>query len=192
MRIRSILLSAAFVLLAATPALAQKKFENDGNHTFFRFKASTTLFDVEGWFDKYNLDIKGDPADPKDASIKIELDTASINTRNKTRDKHLQSPDFFDAKKNKKITFTSSKVTKDGEKYVVTGTLDMHGVKKEISIPFSHTRAKNGAGYEEDVFKGSLTINRKDYGIGVESVAAKLSLADEVELRILIAGFVAK
>ncbi len=189
MRIRSVLLSAVFVLLAASPAFAQKKFENDGNHSFFRFKASTTLFDVEGWFDKYNLDIKGDPADPKDASIKIELDVASINTRNKTRDKHLMSPDFFDAKKYKKVTFTSNKVTKQGEKYLVAGTLDMHGVKKEITIPLSHTRAKNGAGFEEDVFKGSLTINRKDYTIGVDSVAAKISLADEVEIKVLIAGF---
>jgi polyisoprenoid-binding protein YceI len=189
MRIRSLLLPALAALFLASPASAQKKFENDGNHTFIGFKATTTLFDVEGWFDKYNLLIEGDPAKPEGAKIKLEIDAKSINTRNKTRDKDLREPAFFDVKKYPKIIFTGTKATKEGDKVIVEGTLEMHGVKKDVKIPFKQVIAKNGAGYEQVVHKAYIKINRKDYGIGTDSIAAKISLDDEVELKLLVAGF---
>ncbi|MCA9581628.1 MAG: YceI family protein [Myxococcales bacterium] len=168
---------------------AVQQFENDGNHTRIRFVASTTLFDVDGWFDKYKLNIQGDPVTLKDASVKVEIDAASINTSNQKRDDHLRSPDFFDVKKYPTITFTSDKVTKKGKKILVTGDLTMHGITKKVSIPFSKTTAKNGAGVEETVFRGDLTIDRTDYQIGTESLAAKISLKDDVKVHLVIAGF---
>ncbi len=189
MRTRLLPLSIA-ILLAATPALAApKKFENDGNHTHLGFKASTTLFDVAGWFDKYNLLIEGDPAAPTSVRVKLEIDAKSINTNNKTRDNHLRSADFFDAKKYPKITFVSSTATREGNRIVLDGTLELRGVKKPFKIPFSHVVAKNGAGNEEHVFKADLTLNRKDFGLGADSVAAKISLADEIQVKLLVAGF---
>jgi hypothetical protein len=34
-----------------------------------------------------------------------------------------------------------------------------------------------------------VKLNRKDFGIGADSVAAKLSLKDEVDLNLLLVGF---
>ena len=176
--------------LALSPALASaKKFENDGNHTVIGFKASTLLFDVEGRFNKYNLDIDGDPDALGAAKIKLVIDAASIDTANKKRDEHLRTPDFFDVKKFPKITFTADGARREGDKVVVDGTLEMHGVKKPMHLVFTPTAAKNGAGYLEHVYKAELSLNRKDFGIGTDSVAAKISLADAVVLKILLAGF---
>ncbi len=180
----------ALLAVLALPATAQTKvFEADTNHTSLGFKAATLLFKVDGTFRKWRTEISGNPDDPKDASVKVTLYTNSISTKNKQRDEHLASEDFFDAAKYPRITFTSSKVVKEGGKVVVTGTLDMHGVKKELTIPFEPNFGKNGAGADTWSYEGSIRINRKDFGIGADSVAAKISLKDEVELNLLLVGF---
>ena len=38
-------------------------------------------------------------------------------------------------------------------------------------------------------YKGKLTIDRNDYGIGTDSIAAKISLEDEVEIKLLVVTF---
>lgn len=166
-----------------------KKFELDANHSYLSFSASTVIFDVEGRFTRYKVQAAGDPETGADGQIQVEIDTKSIDTGNKARDKHLLSDDFFAANKFPKITFVSKKVTQDGNKLVVEGTLDLHGVKRDLSIAFVKSSGVNGAGVKEYAYKAEIPINRKDFGIGADSVAAKISLKDQVTLRILVAGF---
>jgi polyisoprenoid-binding protein YceI len=163
--------------------------EVDPNHSIFGFTASTILFDVQGRFDKYKVDISGDPDTLADAKVQIELDAKSISTGIKGRDDHLRSGDFFDVGKYPKIVFTSTSVKKEGNKLAVDGTLDMHGVKKPLKLSFDTVTAKNGAGIMENVYKTEIPLNRKDFGIGADSVAAKISLSDEVKVKLLLAGF---
>jgi polyisoprenoid-binding protein YceI len=174
--------------LAAAHA-ATKAFEVDTNHTSIGFTAGTFLFDVQGRFTRYKVQISGDPDTGADAKVRLEIDAASIDTGNKSRDKHLQSPDFFDVGKYPKIVFTSSKVAKEGSKVVIDGTLEMHGVKKDLRLSFEGVTGQNGAGVTEHAYKAELPLNRKDFGIGAESVAAKISLKDQVKLSLLLAGF---
>ena len=181
--------SVALLGLVGVAHAATKVFEVDPNHTIIGFTAATVLFDVQGHFDKYKVQVSGDPDTLADAKVQIEVDIKSISTNNKTRDGHLQSPDFFDAAKYPKILFTSTAVRKEGASVVVEGTLDMHGVKKPIKIPFEAVTAKNGAGVLENVYKATVPLNRKDYNIGGESIAAKISLKDQVSLTLLLAGF---
>jgi polyisoprenoid-binding protein YceI len=72
---------------------------------------------------------------------------------------------------------------------VVTGNLTMHGVSKLVSIPFKVVKGKNGAGVDATTYKGKLTLDRNDYGIGTDSIAAKISLEDEVEIKLLFVTF---
>lgn len=181
--------SAALFGFVSIAQAAVKQFEVDANHSIFGFTASTLLFDVQGHFDKYKVQASGDPETLADAKVQIEIDAKSINTANKTRDDHLRGADFFDAAKHPKITFTSTAVKKDGNKIVVDGTLKLHGQEKNLSIPFEAVTAKNGAGVLETVYKAELPLSRKDFGIGADSVAAKISLKDEVKLKLLLAGF---
>lgn len=184
------LLQTLFALAALVPALAgDPTFKADTNHTVIGFKASTILFDVPGAFRKYEAQISGDPKTAGGASVKLVLDARSIDTGVKQRDEHLRSDDFFDVAKFPKITFTSSKVWKDAGKVFVAGTLDMHGVKKELTLAFDPVNAMNGAGADTWAFKTSAKLNRKDFGIGTDSIGAKISLKDEVELNLLLVGF---
>lgn len=187
---RTLIILTALVLMAPATALsaADKTFTPDTVHTRIGFTAKT-LFKVEGNFGKYTTEISGEPDTLENAAVKVEIDVASINTENKTRDSHLKKPDFFDAAKYPKIVFTSSKVWKQGTQVMVQGTLDMHGVKKDLTIPFEPSFGKNGAGNDTWSYEGSLKINRNDFGIGAGSIAAKISLKDTVELNLQLVGF---
>ena len=178
------------VLLLALPLLAQTKvFRADDNHTVLGFKASTLLFDVPGRFTRYKADITGDPAAPEGAKVLLEIDTKSINTANATRDNHLRTADFFDAAKYPKITFTSQSVRREGDRLVVRGTLTMHGVTKDLELAFVSAEGMNGAGTRTWSYRATVPLDRLEYGIGADSVAAKISLKRPVELDLLLVGF---
>lgn len=184
----STLALAGLFCLVSTVAWA-KKFELDANHSYLAFTASTVIFDVEGRFTRYKIQASGDPETGAEGQIRVEIDTKSIETGNKTRDKHLQSDDFFAVVKYPKIIFTSKKITKDGNRLRVEGILDLHGAQKEITVPFTISSGINGAGIKEYAYKAEIPISRKDFAIGADSVAAKISLKDQVTLRLLVAGF---
>lgn len=165
-------------------------FSADESHTRFGFTAATALFDVKGSFPKYDLFIEGDPVNPSThPKIRVELDASAINTENEGRDKHLRSKDFFDVEKYPKIVFVSNKIWQADNELMVEGTLQMHGVEQPLTLKFTQKVGKNGAGVVEHVYSGTLSINRNTYGIGVDSVAAKITLQNMVQLDLLLAGF---
>ncbi len=177
-------------LLLALPLTAQPRvFRVDDTHTVLGFKASTLLFDVPGRFPNYKADIQGDPASPAGAKVLLDIDTGSINTSNDTRDEHLRSRDFFDAAKYPKITFTSQEVHREGDRVLVRGALTMHGVAKNLDLTFLAAEGMNGAGTHTWSYRTILPLDRLDFGIGAESVAAKISLKQQVELDLLLVGF---
>ena len=177
-------------LLAATALADAKPLKLDTTHSKVGFTASTLLFDVDGHFGKYDVKVDGDPSKPESAKLSVSIDVSSIDTDNGKRDSHLKAPDFFDAKKFPKITFTSSKITRKGNKLSVSGTLTMHGKSRKVTLPMKIATGKNGAGKATTAYKGKLTINRNDFGVGQDSIAAKISLEDEVEISLLIVAFI--
>lgn len=177
-------------LLLALPLLAQPRvFRVDENHTVLGFKASTLLFDVPGRFTRYKADIQGDPAAPEGAKVQLDIDAQSISTAIQARDEHLRSADFFDVARYPKITFTSREVHRDGDRVVVRGTLAMHGVSRDLDLSFVSAEGLNGAGTRTWSYRATLPLDRLDFGLGAESVAAKISLKRPVELDLLLVGF---
>lgn len=186
MRLRTLLPA----LLLALPLLAQTRvFRPDENHTVLGFKASTLLFDVPGRFTRYKADIQGDPATLEGAKVRLDIETKSINTANSTRDDHLRTADFFDAAKYPKITFVSQDVRKDGDRLKVHGTLTMHGVSRDLDLSFVAAEGMNGAGTPTWSYRATVPLDRLDFGVGADSVAAKISLKKLVELELLLVGF---
>ena len=144
--------------------------------------------EVEGKFNDFDGSIVSKADDFNGAQVQFAARTASVDKKKKKRDGHLKSPDFFEADKYPEIKFVGTLV-KDGGKYKLKGDLTMHGVTKKLSVPLKVVKAKNGAGVEEHTYRGDIEINRKDWNLGTDSIAAKISLEDEVKLRLVIAGF---
>ncbi|GAL82193.1 hypothetical protein JCM19274_91 [Algibacter lectus] len=51
--------------------------------------------ETEGTFDTYKASLETNTEDFSDLEVFIEIEAASINTRNERRDKHLRANDFF-------------------------------------------------------------------------------------------------
>ena len=177
------------VLVSSTAFAAFSALKLDPVHSKVSFTAATVLFDVDGEFGEFSVDIDGDPNKPETVRVEASIDVASLDTQNTKRDNHLKSPDFFDAAKYPKIRFASTGVKAKGSQLIVKGNLTMHGKTKVVSIPFKVAKGKNGAGVDTTTYKAKLTIDRNDFGIGTDSIAAKISLEDEVDLKLLIVTF---
>ncbi len=132
-------------------------------------------------------DIAGDLVvdTPEKSKIKVDIKVDSIDTKHDGLDKHLKSPDFFNAVQFPTMNFTSSAVTLNAAgEGSVAGNLTLHGVTKPVT--FKLKQIGIGAGPKGDTRVGyvaSSTIKRSDFGMayGVPKAAT-----DEVELRINI------
>ena len=94
------------------------------------------------------------------------IDVASINTGNGMKNTHAKSEKWFDAEKYPVIKFTSSEITSTATGYQAKGTLEIHGVKKDIVLPFTFQKNDTGG-----VFTSSFDINRLDYNINTAEPA---------------------
>ena len=157
---------AVFVLAASS--LFAETFVVDKAHSEATFQVRHMMSKVSGRFKDFSGRINIDRAKPAASSVEFNIKTASIDTGDADRDKHLQTADFFDAAKNPEITFKSTSIaaTKKKDLYDVTGDLTMRGVTKHVTIPVEFNGfGKDPWGNERAGFSLTTTVNRKDYGI---------------------------
>lgn len=117
--------------------------------------------DAAGVFKGFKGNIAFDEQNPAASRFAVTIDAASINTGNGLQNKHAKSDEWFDVAKYPQISFQSKSIAKAGNGYQVTGDLNLHGVTKTISFPFTFQKTAAGG-----VFTGSFTINRNDYKLG--------------------------
>jgi polyisoprenoid-binding protein YceI len=116
---------------------------------------------ASGIFKDIKASILFDEQAPANAKINVSVDAGSLNTGNALMNKHAKSDEALDVTKYPTITFTSKKITKNGGAYQVTGDLTLHGVTKEITVPFTFKKSGSAAS-----FAASFNIKRSDFSIG--------------------------
>ena len=163
---RTLAMVALASSLAASAAAAPETLVIDRNHSDVSFKIRHFVSNVSGRFTDFAGTIVADPAKPEAATVEFTVKSASIDTSQENRDKHLRSADFFDAEKFPEIAFKSTKVKTVGKnKYEVAGDLSMHGVTKPVTLAVTYLGSV-GAGKDEKFgFEATTTLNRKDFGI---------------------------
>jgi polyisoprenoid-binding protein YceI len=151
------------------------------------------LSKVRGAFADFAGTLALDRADLTRSSVTLVIRTKSLTTFNERRDKDLKSADWFDVDKFPTAVFTSREIVKQGEGYVMRGSLALHGVTKDIEIPFTFNgRLKDMTGDDRAGFEGHTALNRKDYGIvGPARYNALLELGkamvgDDVDLALAV------
>ena len=177
------------ILLAVLPVnSAVTKYAADAAHSNVGFSIPILggLSQVRGKFTDFTVEIVYDDKDVTKSSVNATIKAASIDTGIENRDKHLRTPDFFDVEKFPEITFKSSHIEKKGKDFIAHGTFTMHGVAKEIALPFTI----NGVRKDEKTGKTTLgatartTVNRKDYGISFSRPDNPTFLGDMVEIEL--------
>ena len=176
-------------LLAFIPVnSAVTKYAADAAHSNVGFSIPILggLSHVRGKFTDFTVEIVYDDADVRKSSVRAVIKAASIDTGIERRDAHLRNADFFDVEKFPEITFQSSRVERKGKDFIAHGTFTMHGVAKEIALPFTI----NGIRRDEKSGKTTLgvtartSVNRKDYGINFSRPDNPAFLADMVEIEL--------
>jgi polyisoprenoid-binding protein YceI len=160
-------LAAAAATQLIAPAFAASTWHIDDHHTAANFTVKHMMIsNVNGTIHGAKGSAEYDGKDLKTLKVDATLDASTINTGEPARDKHLQSPDFFDVAKYPTLTFKSTGVEHSHGKWELVGDLTMHGVTKPVKLdldaPSTITDAK---GLEHLGATAHTTVNRSDYGI---------------------------
>lgn len=154
----------------------------DHSHSEIAFKVKHMMIStLTGHFEdfKASADTNGENFD--DASFQFSAQTGSINTKNKDRDAHLKSEDFFNSEQFPEMKFVSKSFKNDE----IIGDLTIRDITKEIKLdatlngiavdPYGQTKA----GFE---IRGEL--NRKDFNLTWSAVteAGNIVVSDKVKL----------
>ncbi len=167
---------------AAVPAPASTletwKIDSGHSSVLFRIKhAGSSMF--WGRFNTVSGTLDVDAAKPEASSIKVEIETASIDTNDEKRDQHLKSPDYFSAAEFPTIRFTSTSVKPAGKVLEVTGELELHGKKKPVTAMVEHIGTGEFMG-QRTGYEATFNIRRSEFGMTTDIATG--ALADEVKL----------
>jgi polyisoprenoid-binding protein YceI len=171
--------------------MAAENFAFDTVHSSIHFWVRHLMVaKVHGRFTSWSGAVVFDDKNFEAARVELEIDAASVDTKEPQRDAHLRSPDFFDTEKYPKLTFKSTKVVRvDDANFKLTGDLTMHGATHPVTLDVEYAgRAKHPQMGERAGFSARGTLNRKEWGLSWNQVldAGGLALADKIELVIEI------
>ena len=160
------LLLLILTFVGSEAAEAADKYDVDPAHCHIGFSVRHLVINnIRGRFTNYSGTIVYDEQDITRSSVEITIKAESVNTDVKNRDDHLRGSDFFDVAKYPDITFKSTRVEKRGDGYAAVGMFTMHGVSREIVLPFRINGKSNFQGATHLGVEAAVTINRRDYGM---------------------------
>jgi len=168
MRSSVIALAAAALLSTGLAQAESASYAIDPTHTFATFEISHFGASVNrGRFDKKTGSVTLDKA-AKTGKVEISIDTTSINSGTPAFDKHLQSPDLFDAAKYPTITFVGDKFTFNGDKVSeVAGNLTLLGKTAPVTLKANQFACYQSPMLKREVCGGDFetTIDRTVFGM---------------------------
>ena len=171
--------AAEAALPAADPALTSPVAWTVTKGSKLGFTATWSGEALQGEFTRWSADILFSPEALDRSKLTVSIDMASAATGDAQRDQSLPSDDFFATAAHPKAVFSASRFRKTGEgKFVADGTLDLRGVKKPLSLPFSLKIDGDTA-----TARGVTTLDRTVFGVGqgewadTDQIAAKVKVS---------------
>ncbi len=188
LRLAALAASTSVVLLTALPATAADYVIDTKNaHASITFRIKHLGFSwLTGRFDRFSGTFSFDDKNPDASKVKVEIDTASVDTNHAERDKHLRAADLLDTDGFPSATFESTSVKSEGsDKAKITGKLTLHGITKEITIDAARIGGgKDPWGGYRDGFTGTTELTLADFGINRDLGPA----AKTIELTLNVEG----
>jgi polyisoprenoid-binding protein YceI len=150
--------NTAFLLIFSINGIWSQQWKITDDHAI-----SFANKDVSGVFKEISGNINFDSANLGSAKFDLKIKVESISTGNGMQNKHAIGSEWFNASKFPTITFVSDKVVKSDVGYKAIGKLEMRGIEKEITIPFTFSKKGNKA-----TFVGKFSVDRTDFGVGAK------------------------
>ena len=174
-----------------TNAVATSSAKVEGTHEILAIATGSSKVEFVGYkaigkhdgsFSGFTGSVDLVDGNPEKSTVTIDLDPATVTTDDEKLTAHLKSKDFFDVAAHPKASFVSTSIKKqDGPKgatHLVTGNLELRGVKKSVTFPAKVTVSPDGVSAAAE-----FTINRKDFDIVYAGMADNL-IKDDVTIRL--------
>jgi len=142
--------------------------DTEGGHAFIQFRISHLGFSwLVGRFNHFSGEFSYDEKAPERASVRVEVDTSSIDSNHAERDRHLREADYLnvDAYPTARFVSTGYRPGKDGTG-LLSGDLTLHGVTRpiEIQVRYVGSGTDPWGGYRMG-FEGTTRLTLADFGI---------------------------
>lgn len=181
------LLSLLLGSLVATglPAFADNYvIDTKGAHASINFQVQHLGYSwLVGRFNDFSGEFTYDAKNLAASTIKVTINTNSVDSNHAERDKHLRSDDFLNVAKFPTATFVSKEVVLDDDKgeFNIIGDLTLNGVTKSVTIEVDKIgEGKDPWGGYRVGFEGETEFSMKDFNIqrdlGPASQKVKLTL----------------
>ena len=183
MQVLLFMLSSIFCVVNLAAQTQYLTIEPNHSTIGFEVDIASGATKVLGKFMEHDLQLTYVDKDWTKSTIHFTIKAASINTGIAGRDEHLRTADFFDVAKYPEITFASDTIELiDDHHFIAHGVFSMHGVHKQMAIPFEVT-------FEEEKNLGikiETTLNRITYGVGADfqHTSIKNFLSDTIAVKI--------
>ncbi len=169
------------------PDAATTVFAIDPSHTDVRFAVRHMMIaTVRGSFPEVQGMVRLNEANPSASSVSVNVNIASVNTRDAQRDAHLRSADFFDADRFPEMTFRSRRLDGTPDRpFTLVGDLTIRGVTREIALDVvPEGRAIDPWGNERFGFSAAGSISRADFGLTWNKLleTGGVAVGDEVKI----------
>jgi polyisoprenoid-binding protein YceI len=116
------------------------------------------------------------PNNPAGGFVVVEIDVASLDTDNRRRDDHLRSADFFDVERWPTARVRIHSASPDGYGYKAKFDIEIRDVKKTLDAVFEIVSR------EPVRVRGSVTLDRTDFGVGDPKSWNPMSITDEIPI----------
>ena len=141
---------------------------------------------VRGRFDRFSAAIVT-AEDPMQSRVDTSIEAASVNTNHPQRDAHIRSDDFLDVENFPMITFRSSAIRRQGERFLVDGDLTIRDIARPVTLDLEMNGfIPNPDGGTRAGFSAMTEINRQDFGVSyngpIPGVDRGMALSDKVTL----------
>jgi len=146
------------------------------------------ISNVRGRFENFTGTVEFDQADPARSTVHVQIEAASINTREAQRDAHLRSGDFFDAENHPFLSFISKKVeVLDAARGRIVGDLTIRTITREVVLETEFNgMSQSPWGFSSAGFSASTKINRKDWDLtwNMALETGGVLVSDEIKINI--------
>ncbi len=163
----------------------------DASHSHVQFSVRHMMISkVRGRFTNFEATVDGNEETPALSIVNVQIEAASIDTRDEKRDGHLRSADFLNAEQYPYLTFQSKRVELIGQSNArLIGDLTIRNVTHEVVLDVEYAgQAKSPWGTVSAGFSASTKISRKDWGLNwnVALEAGGMLVGDEISIDIEI------
>jgi polyisoprenoid-binding protein YceI len=164
---------------ASGPATGLKRLRLMAGRCVAGFDAKTSVIDFSGWTKALTGELTFEPSRPvESAKGSVTADPTTLDTGDADRDKELREVHLECAKFPRMgFDITVVKMTSVGT-VDMSGTMELHGIRKDVTIPCSFKLRSDGFAY----VAGEIKVKMTDFGIKPPTKLGIITVDDEIRV----------